>query len=206
MTDIELTIPRSTVSLFLPLMQKGVVIAARTGCSIRQFICGQLGISDAYLDQRVQTLFLNARPVDDVDAAVLEDGATLALSAAMPGLLGATMRKGGHYAAFRMGISLSANTPPANAPGTGRVTLKLFNMVAREVGPGLLEKGVGVDGSDLNRIAGNHPEAMPQVQCTRVDGKRPADPAASVFLSLEGRPVHLTVRIAEPAPMSNETG
>ncbi|WP_054693113.1 hypothetical protein [Desulfosarcina cetonica] len=98
MTDLELIIDPAAMPMLLPLMQKGVGLPAQIGCTIRQFLCDQLGISDAYLDQRIQTLFLNARPVDDVDGAILQDGATLALSAAMPGLLGATMRKGGHYA------------------------------------------------------------------------------------------------------------
>jgi hypothetical protein len=143
---------RPVHTLFYSLLEKGVVLTTRTGCTLRDFLCGQLGLSDDYLDQRVQTLFLDARPVDDVDRAVVRDGAILALSAAMPGLLGATMRKGGRYAAFRKDIS-QHDDECGICETSGRVTLKLFNMVAKEVGGGLLEGGVEVDGSDLQRIA-----------------------------------------------------
>jgi hypothetical protein len=142
--------------LFYSLLEKGVVLTDQNRMHPPGFLCGQLGLSDDYLDQRVQTLFLDARPVDDVDAAVVRDGSILALSAAMPGLLGATMRKGGRYAAFRKDISQHADECGI-CETSGRVTVKLFNMVAREVGGGLLEAGVEVDGSDLQRIADRYP-------------------------------------------------
>jgi len=43
----------------------------------------------------IKVLFLDYSPVDDLDAAIIKDGAILALSAAMPGLVGAAMRKDG---------------------------------------------------------------------------------------------------------------
>ncbi len=69
--------------------------------------------------------------MDNVDKAVVRDGSVLALSAAMPGLLGATMRKGGRYAAFRKDISQHGDVCGI-CETPGRVTVKLFNMVARE--------------------------------------------------------------------------
>lgn len=191
MTHLELTVDEGGIALFLPLLQKGVVLPARTGCSVRQFVCGQLGIAEDYLDQRVQTLFLDARPVDNVDSAIVHDGACLALSAAMPGLLGATMRKGGRYAAFRKAISATDEERAAEATN-GTVTLKLFNMVAREVGETLLERGVGVAGNDLARIVVQQAEALQHIRQARMDGQS-ADHNASLFLTLADRQVRLTV-------------
>ena len=196
MIRLHLHVDASCVPLFFSLFEKGVVLSANTGCTLRDFLCGQLGLSGDYLDQRVQTLFLDARPVDDVDKAVVRDGSTLALSAAMPGVLGATMRKGGRYAAFRKDIS-----QPADECGicesSGRVTVKLFNMVAKEVGARLLEAGVEVDGKDLQRIADRFPaEMIRSIRNGRMD-----DHAITLdmafFSTLPGKRVLLSVSIAE---------
>jgi hypothetical protein len=194
MTRLHLQVDASGVSLFFSLFEKGVVLSARIGCTLRDFLCGQLGIADDYLDQRVQTLFMDARPVDDVDEAVVRDGSVVALSAAMPGLLGATMRKGGRYAAFRKDIS-----QPSDACGIcetpGRVTVKLFNMVAREIGGGLLEAGIEVDGSDLQRVAGRCPgELRRSIRNAQLDG-RAVTPDPAFFSTLPAQRVWLTVSV-----------
>jgi hypothetical protein len=192
MIRLDLHVDASIIPLFSSLLEKGVVLSANTGCSLREFLCGQLGISDDYLDQRVQTLFLDARPVDDVDAAMVRDGAVLALSAAMPGLLGATMRKGGRYAAFRKDISQQTDACGI-CEASGRVTVKLFNMVAREIGGRLLEAGVAVDGRDLKRIADRFPEELKKsIQKARMDDR---DIAADMelFSSLSQHRVFLSV-------------
>lgn len=200
MIDLRLLIEAPGLALFLPLLEKGVMLPARTGCSVRDFFCGQLGLSEAYLDQRIQTLFLDARPVDNVDTALIQDGATLALSAAMPGLLGASMRKGGWYAAFRKDISQSTERCSLRQ-ADGLVRVKLFNMVAREIGGVLLQKGVRIDNADLQRIARRHTDALARhIQTALLEG-RPADPDPSLFLTLADRQVHLTVTvIADETP------
>lgn len=194
MIHLELDVDESAIALFLPLLQKGVVLTARTGCSVRQLVCDQLGIAEDYLDHRVQTLFLDARPVDDVDRAIVRDGACLALSAAMPGLLGATMRKGGRYAAFRKAISADTETA-AVGTGSGTVTLKLFNMVAREAGEAVLAHGVIVAGSDLKRTAARQPAALQHILAIRVDGQA-ADETDAVFRTLDDSLLHLNVCVA----------
>lgn len=196
MTDIKLLIHARNISLFLPLLEKGLVLPAKTGCSVKAFLCGQLGLAETYLDQRIQTLFLDARPVDNVDTAVIKDGATLALSAAMPGLLGASMRKGGRYAAFRKDISQAAEVCTQQKMN-GRVKVKLFNMVAKEIGSELLAKGGEINGNDLKRIADYHPDTLVQtVKNVRIDGK-PADPDRAFFLKMAGRQVNLTITMAQ---------
>jgi hypothetical protein len=150
MIKLTLYADDTCLARFYPLLEKGVVLSARTGCTLRDFLCGQVGLSDLYVDDRIQTLFLDARPVDDVDHAYVKDGATLALSAAMPGLVGATMRKGGRYAAMRRDISQDTDACGI-CEATGKITLKLFNMVAKEIGGRLLAAGVEVDGNDLRR-------------------------------------------------------
>ncbi|MBI5590547.1 MAG: hypothetical protein HY881_08710 [Deltaproteobacteria bacterium] len=134
--------------LIIGVFRQGVRLEIMAGSSIRQVIVDQLGIAEDYLENRVQTLFLNGKPVDDVDAMKVSDGSILALSAAMPGLAGATLRKGGKYAAFRQQISFGG-VSPIPVLRKGRMTLKLFNQVAEEQGPVVLTKGIGISGGDL---------------------------------------------------------
>jgi len=63
----------------------------------------------------------------------------------MPGLVGATFRKGGRYASFRSTISHS-ETGNSGVKGDGEIVLKLFNMVAKELGPAFLQKGIIIEG------------------------------------------------------------
>ena len=133
--------------------------------------------------------------MDDVDKSVVRDGSVLALSAAMPGILGATMRKGGRYTAFRKDISEHGDECGI-CETSGRVTVKLFNMVASEVGGGLLEAGIEVAGSDLQRIADRYPDKLNRsIQSARMDD-RAITPDISLFSTLSEERVLLSVSIA----------
>lgn len=111
-------------------------------------LCGQLGIKKDYLEERIQTIFLDNKTVDDVNSAVIREGSILALSAAMPGVLGATLRKGGWYAPMRKQISHD-NDMASDLHKKGEVIIKLFNLIARELGPLFLEQGIRVKGKDF---------------------------------------------------------
>ncbi|BBO75156.1 hypothetical protein DSCW_25730 [Desulfosarcina widdelii] len=199
MIEVALEIDVAHLPRFFSLLERGVVLPAVTGCTLREFLCGQLGLSQTYLDQRIQTLFLDARPVDDVDAAVIRDGCTIALSAAMPGLLGATMRKGGRYAAFRKDISQSADKRQAGET-SGRVTVKMFNMVARELGGRLLESGVEIHGRDLQWIADRLQAVSPGAVVKACLDGREATVDEGFFSSLASRRLRLFVKGAgQPA-------
>ena len=147
---VQMTLKEDSKLRFLMngVFRQGVWVEILAGSSIRQIIVDQLGIAEAYLEKRVQTLFLNGKPVDDVDTKKVSDGSTLALSAAMPGLAGATLRKGGKYAAFRQQISLGGDSS-VPVLRKGRMILKLFNQVAEEQGLAVLARGVGISGGDL---------------------------------------------------------
>ena len=142
---------------FFKLLQQGFRVKARVGCSIKTLLCRQLGLSPEYLEERIQTIFLDGRPVDDVNSAIIEHGSTLALSAAMPGLAGATLRKGGLYASMRSQITYrEATTSKPLEEGT--ILLKLFNLPLRELGPTFLKRGVGIKGKDLSDFFERQPD------------------------------------------------
>jgi hypothetical protein len=150
-TNINLTVKPDRMSLFSSLLGQGFILKVQTGISVRDLLCRQIGVSDDYLDQRIQTIFLDGKVVDNVDTAVIRQGSALALSAALPGLAGATLRRGGAYAAMRSQIS-HKNITVDDSHGIGTVMLKLFNLVALELGPMFLKQGIWVGGKNLENF------------------------------------------------------
>ena len=146
--DLALTMSGSAVSRFFPILGEGLLVKGPGGENVEGFLQKAAGVSPAYLKDRVQTVFLDGRALDDCSTTVVGDGAVLALSAAMPGLAGAVLRRGGFYAAMRRPISHEGGGAAA-AGAEITVTLKLFNLVARDLGPGLLGRGILLPGSRL---------------------------------------------------------
>jgi hypothetical protein len=126
---------------FYPLLQTGIDIPIENSISVQAILSEICGLTDAVIKNRIQTLFLNGNPVDDFSTAMVNPGDTLALSAAMPGLVGATMRSAGKLACFRSNIS-HRDQPGLENRHTGTVSLKLFNLLLKELGPGFLSRGV----------------------------------------------------------------
>jgi hypothetical protein len=148
---LRITVPADRLACFLPLLQKGFALGVLAGCPIGVFLRDGLGLTNEYIEARIQTVFLDGKPVDDIDTALIRDGATLALAPAMPGLMGAMLRRGGHLAPMRSGITHHGDAAPQGI-GQGRIVMKLFGMALRELGPQLLERGIGVDAGDLAQI------------------------------------------------------
>ena len=146
--NLSLTLEKTLIPIFYQLLSKGFIIHAETGCTIKDLLCGQLGIKDDYLEERIQTIFLDNKTVDDVDSSVIRKGSILALSAAMPGVLGATLRKGGRYAPMRSQISHGEDIV-FETTKKGEINIKLFNLITRELGPLFLKRGIHVKGEDF---------------------------------------------------------
>ena len=159
-TSLTFVLKPDHLAVFFPLLQQGVRVEARVGCDIQSLLCDQFQLAPDYLADRITTIFLNGKPVDDVATAVVTDGATLALSAAMPGLVGATLRKSGCLASFRNTISHRNEAAPASACENGFITLKLFNMLLPEVGPQYLAHGVWIRGRELQACLTDYPHDL----------------------------------------------
>lgn len=184
---------------FLKLTERGFGLKIRAGLSIRELLCGQLGIADDYFDNRIQTIFLDGRPVDDVDTAWVEDGSRLALSAAMPGLVGATFRKGGQYASLRGTISYSKEKKSIGKGGEGKITLKFFNMIAKELGPVFLEKGIIIGGETFrNFVTRNETDLKAGSISVRLNDEKTAV-TGLLNSNWENEQVFLRVRLEKPA-------
>ena len=202
---IRLRVPAEAVVEFSPLLQAGFFVTARTGCSVKSLLCNQFGIDEEYVTRRITTMFLDCKPVDKMDSTLVRDGATLALSCAMPGLVGATMRRGGFYAAFREGISCSDDNSDIRA-GIGSVKIKLFNLLIAELGPLFLGRGIIVPARSLGEFLNKSSREF-RNSCTEVslDGA-PAD----LWAMKEGEPfrgretARLTVQFDKPKEANEE--
>lgn len=139
--SLVLTLKAQENSRFVGLLNGGFKIKFRSGESVQTLLCERVGLDKSYFDERIQTLFLNSKPVDNSATAAVKNGSILALSAAMPGLVGATFRKGGRYRWMRGSIS-HPDDSDTSAGKTGWVTVKLFNLILKELGPFFLAAGV----------------------------------------------------------------
>jgi hypothetical protein len=145
---LRLTVKAQLVPFFFPILQKGFTQKIKVGCSVMALLSDQFGLSAEYIENRIQTIFLNGKPIDDMDTATVRDGSSLALSSAMPGVLGATLRRGGYYSRMRSQIT---HVEEAESPQRtdGQIIVKLFNLTIRELGPMFLERGIWMDAEDL---------------------------------------------------------
>ena len=165
---LELTLTVDQLNFFFPLFQKGVTIPAIVGCTLKSLLVDQLAIPADYVTDRITTIFFNNSPVDDLGRTVIQDGSRVTLSAAMPGLVGATMRRGGFYAALREGISHAADSGKTT-DASGTVRLKLFNLLLGELGPTILARGVILEQDEYNELLCTLP---PQTKCSLHDAGR----------------------------------
>jgi len=157
--QLSLTVNAKRVPLFFQLLGHGFCVGVQTGCSVKELLCNQLGIHEDYLAQRIKTIFLNAKVVDDVNSAIVDEDATMALSGAMPGLVGAILRSGGFYAPMRSQISHEENRP-ASQLKKGNITLKLWNLVVKELGPTFLQRGIWLKGEEIRSFIERHGEEL----------------------------------------------
>ena len=156
---ISLTTKDELVPIFYQLLGQGFRVNIQSGCSVRELLCNQLGIHEDYLNERIKTIFLNAKVVDEVDSAYVDDDSVLALSGAMPGLVGAILRSGGMYAGMRSQISHTINEASTHR-ADAQITLKLWNLVVRELGPTFLQNGILIKGEDLQDLITLHLEEL----------------------------------------------
>ncbi len=157
--DLSLFVKSKLIPFFFQLLGQGFLVNVPANCSIRDLIIDCLGIPNDYLEERIQTLFLNGSVVDDLNSCNIKEGSTLALSGAMPGLAGAVLRRGGFYASFRRQISHN-DSPSRIDKDNHWIVLKLFNMIVKELGPGFLAKGIWMEGEKLQKFLRRHSEEL----------------------------------------------
>jgi len=149
------------------LLQRGFVLPVTGTISIAELLMGLPGFNEKYIRDRVQTIFVNGLAEDNTSRGLVA-GDTLALSAAMPGLAGAIFRRGGQHASLR---TRPVAVNHSETDQSGYITLKLFNMIATETGPRLLQTGILIKGKTLARFLERQGERiLPVIERAEVEG------------------------------------
>jgi hypothetical protein len=160
-THISLVMESERLGDFFPIMQRGFFVTACLPCTVGNLLHEQFGLECAYILDRITTIFLDGKAIDNTDEAPVRDRSTIALSAAMPGVVGASLRRGSFYAAMRGPITCTEREIPSES-FEGVVRVKLFNLLLPELGPVFLKRGIIMTTSDLSDIFLSHPETIRQ--------------------------------------------
>jgi hypothetical protein len=176
-THISLVMEKGKIGDFFPIMQRGFLVPAWLPCTVGNLLHEQFGIDSAYVSDRITTIFLDGKAIDDPDEALVSDHSTIALSAAMPGVVGASMRRGSFYAAMRDAVTYSEREIPTER-FAGVVRIKIFNLLLTELGPGFLKRGIIMTPSDLSDFILDHPETIRQGCTVSAKNGQPVDPSS----------------------------
>ncbi len=155
-TRISLVMGQDLASEFFPFLQRGFGIMASVPCTLRELLCDQLGLDFTYVSERITTIFLDGKAIDDMDEMVAEHS-VIALSAAMPGLVGATLRRGSYYASMRDTIT-SRKEEKSGVRRKGNIRIKLFNLMLYDLAVMFLERGIFLSASDLEDFFLHRPD------------------------------------------------
>ena len=193
--QLSIVIDHYQLVAFYPLLQQGFRVDVVVGQSIQKMLCHQLNINTDYLEERIKTIFLDGKPVDDVHTAIIRDGARLSLSAAMPGLVGATFRKGGPLASFRSSITHQKENETADQR-QGHVKLKLFNLLVKELGPTFLERGILIRKEDWEDVVHHQPEKF-WTKCKRIRiNGQDTTPQELISLTFPDQPRFVRIKVS----------
>ncbi len=170
--SVEFTLSPDQVPSFFPILQKGFMVKAWIGVSVQTFLSDHIGLSPEYVRDRVKTIFLDGKSVDDLEKTLIRDGSRLALSAALPGLAGAVLRRGSPFAGLRSRVE-ERKQGSSKEPAEGFVHLKLFNLLLPELGPLLLRKGILISREDFQGLMESLPVDFRErlEETIRVEGK-----------------------------------
>ena len=161
-TTVPVTLTRGA---FRAILQRGVGIPLSGEVTVRVFLQEILGLDPEYVEEKLQTVFLDGQPVDDFDGPAVRPGAVLALSGAMPGLAGATMRRGGYYSRMREGITHGRIDTPEEAGESRFVVVKLFNRPLEDLADAVAARSLLVPADALDR-----PDSKDRPRSELVDG------------------------------------
>jgi hypothetical protein len=156
-TPLRLTISSAEESRFSEILQKGFAFNTLIGVSIKTFLCDFMALDHEYIQERISTIFLDGKAVDNIEEAIISEGSTLALSSAMPGLAGATLRRDGLYASLRDSITYKEKASNCRMK-EGVIIVKLFNLLIDDIGSVFLQKGIVLKSRELQNFFIKQPD------------------------------------------------
>lgn len=180
LSRLYLQVRKEDLPLYMSMLQSGIEIPTKTGTTIKKFLCNLRGITEEYLFQHVETIFLNNTPIDDLDQTIQHNPSVLALSSAMPGLAGAILRRNSIHSGLR--TKITAHSQPEKTQQSLTVTLKLFNKIARDCGCDLFYEGITISTQKLMCFLKTHPTLLAHAHSITLDGMEIQAPQLTVLL------------------------
>ncbi len=120
------------------------------------------GFSTKYIGDRIETIFQNGLPVDDIETGIDGPAPVIAISGAMPGLAGAIFRKNSFHAALRTSDSNALPDKLERSEGV-LIRLKFFNVIASEKGGTILNSGCFMKSDSVLKFINYRPRLFSEV-------------------------------------------
>lgn len=153
------------------LFQSRVYCDCSVGVTVQELLSSDFGLSLDYIEQHVETVFLNGQPLDDLNKAVIQSGDRLVLAAGLPGATGICMRRKSPLQSYRAGISQQqtgqTQDPDKNAPQPastgapsqinekakpGKIELALFSLLMKELYAHFMQRGIWLTAQALSDV------------------------------------------------------
>ena len=163
--------PTNSILPYTTILQTGILVKSNPLPTVGEFLFSLPGFTSQYIHDRIETIFLNGFPVDDIETVIDGPAPVLAISAAMPGLAGAIFRRNGFHAPLRT----SANkTSPDSVQHSGQVLilLKFFNIIVSERGAAVLHNGCLMRSNNILRFMNYRPQLFSDQLSLRCDDKQ----------------------------------
>ncbi len=164
--QIDLYTDTDTLVRFATVLQSGVQYGSiDAGATIGKFLEGLPGFEPDYINEKVQTIFLNGTATDDLSTPLTGKKIVLAITTAMPGLAGAIFRKNSPHAPLR-----TTSTKQQSTEQPELIVLKVFSALTRERGPELLKAGVLIKSYDLHSFFHYRPSMLKELKRIELNG------------------------------------
>ncbi len=189
---IQIEIPAAASDFFTALSGYGFLFDTPRDASVKTFLETLPGVDADFIENDIGTILQNGKPVDDPATCGVTPNAAIALSGALPGLFGAAFRKKGCFAALRpQGGHENSDLDTEN--GNVTLTLKLFNLTAKLLGPALLEKGAQMSADNFRSFWKNRLRLGKETPVTVLLNEKPVDPV-SLEKSIHSEKIFLIVK------------
>lgn len=190
-TVVTIEVKTESFGGFTTLLQGGFFLDIRQGTSIGELLESLPGFSHDYIQEKVETIFLDGLPADDLAQPLLNDETVLAISSAMPGLAGAIFRKNSVHASLRTHPQIISPKSQTSLKQI-QVRLKLFNTIAVEKGEQILNEGCTIMASTLKRFLNYRQVLTSCIKKIKVNGEEITLSKLSILLDGHER-ITLTV-------------
>lgn len=167
--ELDILVSPGNLDRFTPLLQAGLFLECNRPQTVGELLSSLPGFSREYITGRIETIFLNGLPVDELTTPITGSQPVLAISAAMPGLAGAIFRKNSYHAHLRTAAANSDN-PAEKDGGSQQIRLKLFNFISKERGGDLLKQGCLLQADSVRKFFSLHQDLLEDIVAIRGAG------------------------------------